>query len=402
MKTIGHIDADCFYVSCERVRDPFLKNKPVVVLGNQGACVIAKSYETKIFGITVGMPVWQAKKACPTLICVKRDFAWYEVISEAMRQVFRRYSDCVEYYSIDESFIDFGEYPKSWVTLAKTIQNEIMEEVGIPVSVGIGMTRIIAKIGSDKNKPFGVCIVTPKNITKFLKEVTIQEIPGIGSKLSEKLLMRKINTAFDYIKKPSPYIKKLLHKPGEEIWYELQGKSILPIRSIRPEHKVVSRGGSLWGRHGNQDYIWAFLLRHLERFMDALWKQEVEIKSIMIVLIAENGIPFKAIVPLPDYSNSYLDLMKALKSAFFHIFSPGTKYVMAHIVGTPIRSIYGKQMSILEKDTKSKKWTNLKQTLNKQFGLFTVRSGATAYAPDVFSDKAGDVEISDLEGKFCF
>src|SRR5271155_3580214 len=102
---IAHLDADCFYVSAERVRDAFLQQKPVGVLGNQGACVIAKSYEMKKSGVATGEPIWDAVKKCPEGIYIKRDFRWYEVISREMLTVVRERSPCVEYYSIDEFFL---------------------------------------------------------------------------------------------------------------------------------------------------------------------------------------------------------------------------------------------------------------------------------------------------------
>ena len=89
---IGHLDADCFYVSAERVRDHFLREKPVGVLGNQGACVIAKSYEMKAKGVKTGMPIWDALKICPLGVYVKRDFRWYEVLSRCMLAVVRAFS----------------------------------------------------------------------------------------------------------------------------------------------------------------------------------------------------------------------------------------------------------------------------------------------------------------------
>ena len=101
---IGHLDADCFYVSAERVRDEFLRGKPVGVLGNQGACVIAKSYEMKAAGVKTGMPIWEACASVPTGVYVKRDFRWYEVLSRPMLEVVREFSPRVEYYSIDEFF----------------------------------------------------------------------------------------------------------------------------------------------------------------------------------------------------------------------------------------------------------------------------------------------------------
>src|SRR5450432_3801541 len=101
---IGHLDADCFYVSAERVRDAFLVGKPVGVWGNQGACVIAKSYEMKGAGVSTGMPIWDALVKCPDGVYIKRDFRWYEVLSRLMLEVVHEISPRVEYYSIDEFF----------------------------------------------------------------------------------------------------------------------------------------------------------------------------------------------------------------------------------------------------------------------------------------------------------
>src|ERR1035441_8554785 len=130
---VGHLDADCFYVSAERVRDDFLRGKPVGVLGNQGACVIAKSYEMKAAGVKTGEPIWEAVKKCPEGIYVKRDFRWYEVLSRRMLEVVRRFSPRAEYYSIDEFFLE----AEPSLAFAERIQQSILQEVGIPVTIGI-------------------------------------------------------------------------------------------------------------------------------------------------------------------------------------------------------------------------------------------------------------------------
>ena len=138
---IAHADADCFYVSAERVRYPYLRNQPVGVLSNQGACVIARSYELKRHGVTVGMPIWDAAKLCKQAIYVKRDFEWYECLSRRMLGIFQTVSPTVEYYSIDEMFFDAaGVDPKQ-------LQQQILREVGIPVTIGISKTRSLAKAG---------------------------------------------------------------------------------------------------------------------------------------------------------------------------------------------------------------------------------------------------------------
>src|SRR4051812_2114286 len=103
---VAHLDADCFYVSAERVRHPDLVGKPVGVLGNNGACVIAKSYEMKAAGVKTGTPIWDAAKLCPEGIYVKRDFRWYEVLSRKMLDIVSTFAAKLEYYSIDEFFFE--------------------------------------------------------------------------------------------------------------------------------------------------------------------------------------------------------------------------------------------------------------------------------------------------------
>lgn len=163
LPAVGHLDADCFYVSAERVRDEFLRDKPVGVLGNQGACVIAKSYEMKHHGVQTGMPIWEAVVQCPQGIYVKRDFRWYEVLSRRMLEAVRELSPQVEYYSIDEFFfqaLPLGQ--RSLQGTAQAIRDRIWEVVRVPVTVGIARTKTLAKLISDTAKPFGAApFLTP-------------------------------------------------------------------------------------------------------------------------------------------------------------------------------------------------------------------------------------------------
>src|SRR5262249_17721334 len=133
---VGHLDADCFYVSAERVRDHFLHGKAVGVLGNQGACIIAKSYEMKHAGVKTGMPISDAFRLCPQGVYVKRDFRWYEILSRCMLDVVRAFSPRVEYYSIDEFFF---EIPAGLPCqeAAEQLRDAVLREVGVPVTVGI-------------------------------------------------------------------------------------------------------------------------------------------------------------------------------------------------------------------------------------------------------------------------
>ena len=128
---IGHLDADSFYVAAERVRNRFLLGKPVGVLGNQGACVIAKSYELKAFSVRTGEPIWEAIPKCPESIYVKRDFRWYEVLSRQMLAFISELSPQVEYYSIDEFFFIAVSLPGTTLQqTAEAIRDRIWKEIG--------------------------------------------------------------------------------------------------------------------------------------------------------------------------------------------------------------------------------------------------------------------------------
>lgn len=400
-KVIGHIDADCFYVSCERVRDPRLIGKPVGVLGNQGACVIARSYEMRPFGVRVGMPIWKAKQLCPEGIYIKRDFQWYEVLSRQMQDILNGFSDTVEYYSVDESFVDFGTSAGNLEKLALTIQQKILREVGVPVSVGISLTRTLAKIASEKNKPLGIQVVEKHQLENFLASCSSEEIPGIGRKLKKRIF--HLPTALDYIKEPQQNIRRLLHKPGEELWYELQGVCLYPIRAQSPQRKIISRGGSLWGIHTDYWYIWGFLIRNLERFVGQLIKEDIEIPELTLILITSEGLSFKSTEKLADYTNSYNLILQALKKTFKQIFIPGHAYSYVHIIGNSLRSNTQKQLNLFDKeDEKQKQIASIKQQLNKKYGPFTLRSAATMYIKEVFEDETSNYEICDIDGKICF
>src|SRR5256885_1816439 len=177
-QAIGHLDSDCYYVSAERVRNRFLQGKPVGVLGNQGACVIAKSYEMKAAGVKTGEPIWEARVKCPEGAYVKRDFRWYEVLSRAMLELVRDASMRVEYHSIDEFFFLATPLPgRSFQEATEVIRDRIWAALRVPVTVGIARTRTLAKLISDAAKPFGALAVLDRGReAELLAERPVTEI----------------------------------------------------------------------------------------------------------------------------------------------------------------------------------------------------------------------------------
>jgi nucleotidyltransferase/DNA polymerase involved in DNA repair len=196
---VAHLDADCFYVSAERVRYEHLNGLPVGVLGNQGACVIAKSYEMKAAGVATGVPIWEAMEKCPDGLYVKRDFRWYEVLSRLMLEVVREFSPKVEYYSIDEFFFE-ATPPRGmdYQRYAEVVRDRIMERVHIPVTVGIARSRTLAKVISDTAKPFGARAVLDRQAeTELLARLPVVEITGIAGRRERRLQPWGIRTCLD-------------------------------------------------------------------------------------------------------------------------------------------------------------------------------------------------------------
>jgi DNA polymerase V len=247
---VGHLDADCFYVSAERVRHPDLAGKPVGVLGNNGACVIAKSYELKAHGVKTGTPVWDAKALCPEGVCVKRDFRWYEVLSRKMLGIVSTFSRSLEYYSIDEFFFEAAplHHRTDLARSAVSIRDLVREAAGLPITIGVARTRTLAKLFSDTAKPFGAVVVLDRDHEREkLAKLPVTEISGIGNRRAARLAPHGIFTCLDLADADGRLVNRLLTKTGYEIWLELNGTPVTPIRPQRPPHKVLARGGSLMG-----------------------------------------------------------------------------------------------------------------------------------------------------------
>ncbi|HJZ54697.1 MAG TPA: nucleotidyltransferase, partial [Gemmataceae bacterium] len=233
---IAHLDADCFYVSAERVRHPDLVGKPVGVLGNNGACVIAKSYEMKLAGVKTGTPIWDAVRACPDGVYVKRDFYWYELLSRRMLDIVGSFSPRVEYYSIDEFFFRVDARNRDTIgATAIALRDHIREAAGLPVTIGVGRTRTLAKLFSDTAKPFGaVAILTRDHERAVLARIPVTEISGIGERRAMRLAPYGIRTCLDLADADGKLVNRLLTKTGYEIWLELNGEPVTPIRPERP------------------------------------------------------------------------------------------------------------------------------------------------------------------------
>lgn len=230
MPTIFHLDLDSFFVSVERILDPSLKGKPVIVGANPeyGRGVVAAcSYEAREYGLHSAMPIKQAYRLCPNGIYLYGHHGEYGRFSKAVKHLLERYAPQMEQASIDEFYMDFTGTERlygSMFAFAKKLQKEIESNLSLPCSIGIGSNKTIAKICSDYAKPKGVTYVMPGMEKEFLAPLPVETIPGIGKVTKRKLNEKGFYLIGDITKVNEDYFALAFGKYGIDLWYKAHGK----------------------------------------------------------------------------------------------------------------------------------------------------------------------------------
>src|SRR5580698_1340911 len=200
-RKIVHVDMDAFYASVEQRDDPSLRGKPVVVAwkGNRSV-VCAASYEARLYGVRSAMPAVTAERLCPDAVFVPPDFTRYKAVSQAVREIFHRHTDAVEPLSLDEAYLDVTKNKTGLPTatlVAKTIRQQIREELNLTASAGIAPNKFLAKIASDWRKPNGQFVIQPHEVQEFLLTLSVGRIPGVGKVTEARMAANGIKLVRD-------------------------------------------------------------------------------------------------------------------------------------------------------------------------------------------------------------
>jgi DNA polymerase-4/DNA polymerase V len=269
---ILHIDADAFFAACEQATNPSLQNKPVVV-GRERGIVTAASYEAKRRGIRRGMRLSEVKKVCPEAILITSDYEKYSLFSFRLMEILRRFSPLVEPYSIDEAFVDLTglrrPFHASYEELGLMIKTAVRNELGITVSVGISLTKTLAKIASRHQKPDGLTLITGRQIHHYLSVLPVGEVWGIGPNTAAWCAKLGIHTALDLARKPAGFIQRHFSKPFYEIWQELNGTVVYPVNPLPKTTYLSISKARTFPPTGDRLTVFAHLSNNLE---DACFK----------------------------------------------------------------------------------------------------------------------------------
>jgi len=230
MRTIFHLDLDAFFVEVERILDPSLKGKPVIVGANPqfGRGVVTTcSYEAREYGLHSAMPIKQAYRLCPHGIYIQGTHGEYTHFSKAVKNILIQYAPMIEQASIDEYYMDFTGTQKLYGSLflfASKIQKEIKDKLSLPCSIGIGSNKTIAKIASDAMKPNGITYVVQGLEKEFLEFMPAEAIPGIGKVTIKSLHSKGFYTVGDIAKTSENYFAAAYGKFGIDLWRKANGE----------------------------------------------------------------------------------------------------------------------------------------------------------------------------------
>jgi len=381
---IAHVDADCFFASCELVRRPELAGKPLCVLSSQDACIVAKTYDAKAAGIKTGMPVWEAKKLMPHAAYLPADFRFYGLLSEKMFSILRRFSPEVEVYSIDEGFLDLNGirtlFRKDFRDIAHDIRRTIQQEVGITVSVGVSVTRILAKMASEYNKPNGVTIVKGRMIEQFLERNALSDITGIGRNRLSLLQKFRINTPLDFVHTDISTIKRLLGKAGIDLWHELQGSSIIGLDTHDRLPKSIARTASMGEVTSSKKLIAAHLTRHTFRLVTEMVLKNYLTKRITI-FIKQKDFNAVSVSHEFDYpTNNYFKLSHAVRDMLNGLYQTETEYRACGITAQHISHAKDLQPDLFgttKADAKQAELFSTIDKINKRYDSSTIKMAST-------------------------
>ena len=388
------IDCNNFYVSCERVFNPKLEGKPVVVLSNNDGCVIARSNESKAIGFKMGDPIFQKKELVRKhkVIVLSSNFRLYGDISNRVMALLKTFSPDYEIYSIDEIFLRFNGFD-SWdlAEYGRHIRQIIYQGVRIPVSVGIGPTKTLAKVANffaKKQASFeGVCKINhTQEILPRLSQVAVENIWGVGRQWAAKLKQVGIANAQDLACADHVMIKKKFNVMLARTVLELQGISCIPLESVAPRKNIlVSRsfGRPIIAFTDLREAVANFATRAAEKL-----REQHSYASGMMVFVRTN--PFNKTdvqysnsicLKFPKETDNTAWILKTAMHGLKAVYRDGYKYKKAGAMLLDLvpSSVTQSDLFIDEEKMNNKKLMDVLDNINGKYGKQTIQFAICGY-----------------------
>ena len=383
-RAILHLDADAFFASCEQAMHPELRGKPVIT-GKERGIVAAASYEAKARGVKRGMRLSEVKKVCPDAVLLPSDYETYSLFSLRMFEIIRRFSPDVEEYSIDEAFVDLTglrrSFHGSYGIIAEKMQKSVEKELGITVSVGVSLSKVLAKIGSKHNKPNGLTLIPGRDIHLYLDKLPVEKVWGIGPNTTAFLGKFGITTALQFARKDEAFIRKYLSKPYQEIWHELNGRSAYPVvTEAKQTYQSISKTKTFTPPSNDATFVFAQLSKNLENACIKARRYKLSAARIIVFLrrqdFKDSGVEIKLSSPTAYPAN----LFSALREGFNSIYNSRELYRQTGVVLAGLVSEENIQHSLFDDIVKIEKLEKIYKavdSLSERFGKHTIQHASS-------------------------
>lgn len=378
MAEIALIDCNNFFVSCEQLMNPSLKNRPVCVLSNNDGCIIARSKEAKTIGIPMGYPLFKARKEFKNVIYISRNFGLYHDISSRIITKLLSYTPDVEQYSIDEAFLDLTGLKKlyrcSYEEIAHKIKKEIEEEIGVPVSIGIAPTKTLAKLACEIAKKTsetnGICRIKTKDLNELLKMTPIENIWGIGKNTAALFHKYGIHRCSEIVKQNDFWLKKIWGKRGLELKQELTGQSAYSVVSKVEAPKSIQKSSAFAKFTQDKTYIKDSLHYHSHQVCAKLRHLGLQAEIVYVMLRTKDFRVFADKIVLPEATDSEFLINQYADKLFEKMYTEDIIYRASGIFVEKLREKSSTQLFLFEdtKTKKAKKLASLWDTFEKKYG----------------------------------
>ncbi|HBY74304.1 MAG TPA: DNA polymerase IV [Candidatus Kerfeldbacteria bacterium] len=391
-RVIAHIDGDAFFAACEQAVHPEYRGQPVIT-GQERGIVAAASYEAKRYGVQRGVPLWEVKKLCPHAIIVPSDYETYSLFSQRMFECMRRVSPIVEEYGIDEGFVDItglrGPTHRSYSQLAWQMKQTIQQELGISVSVGLSVSKVLAKLGSKWKKPNGFTVILPQHISTYTTATPTEKVWGIGHNTAAYLAKFGIHTAADFAKQSEQWVHRHTHKPFQELWQELNGQSVWEVHTAaKTSYQSISKMKTFTPPSSNRSYVFAQLSKNIENAFIKARRYDLSTKKIVVYLKQHNfryrslELVFNRLTSFPQ------DVLTTVEHQFHRLFQPTILYRATGVILVDLCPMQQVQLNLFESPIKLEKLEQIYASIDalaKRYGKHTVMHGSSlpvVQAPD--------------------
>jgi len=383
-RAIVHIDGDAFFTSCEEAIHPELRGKPLITGGERGIVACA-SYAAKRIGVKRGVPLHEARKMCPGLIVLPSDYETYSLFSRRMFAIMRRFTPDVEEYSIDEAFSDITGMRRalrlSYEDIALAMKKEIERELGITVSVGLSITKVLAKVASKHQKPAGMTVIKGRDIAQYLNDLPVEKIWGIGPATTSYLAKMGIRTALAFAKLPEKTVRQKFTKPGVEIWQELRGDSVYPVTSEeKSAYASISKTRTFAPPTSDADYLFAQLMRNMESACIKARRYALSPKKIMVFLKKQSFETAGSEAALSRPCACPLEFSDVVRHLFDACYRPRELYRATGVVLLNLVSDGNIQYTLFDNPVQAEKIKDVyavADELAQKFGKHTVHLGSS-------------------------